>query len=245
MADFSQLTDRQKEIYEFIRDKIETRGYGPTVREIGEGFHIESPNGVMCHLKALEKKGLIIRRERSARAIQLVDRRPTGSGLPMLGNVAAGSPVEAIEQQERLEFTELFGGANRFALKVRGQSMIEDHIADGDYVVIHKREAARNGERVVAMIDGEVTLKHYYEDGERIPAGAGQRGDAANYGAQRASPDPRHPDWRGKKMLTGSIYRQTGRMRHLCLLARQTEYQLHQFFISALVALSRLWRLDA
>jgi repressor LexA len=168
MADFSQLTHRQKEIYEFIRDKIESRGYGPTVREIGEGFHIESPNGVMCHLKALEKKGLIIRRERSARAIQLVDRRPTGSGLPMLGNVAAGSPVEAIEQQERLEFTELFGGANRFALKVRGQSMIEDHIADGDYVVIHKREAARNGERVVAMIDGEVTLKRYYEDGEHI-----------------------------------------------------------------------------
>src|SRR5438874_6077074 len=99
MADFSTLTERQREIYEFIRDRIESRGYGPTVREIGLGFKIKSPNGVMCHLKALEKKGLIIRQEFSARAIQLVDHHPAGSGLPMLGLVAAGSPVEALEQQ--------------------------------------------------------------------------------------------------------------------------------------------------
>jgi SOS-response transcriptional repressor LexA len=85
MPDFSQLTERQKEIYEFIRDKIESRGYGPTVREIGDGFDIKSPNGVMCHLKALEKKGLIIREGRSARAIQLVDHRPASGGLPMYG----------------------------------------------------------------------------------------------------------------------------------------------------------------
>jgi repressor LexA len=168
MVDFSQLTNRQKDIYEFIRDKIESRGYGPTVREIGEGFGIESPNGVMCHLKALEKKGLIIRQERSARAIQLVNRRQAWSGLPMLGSVAAGSPVEALEQNERLEFNDLFGRPDYYALKVRGQSMIEDHIADGDYVVLHKQETARNGERVVAMIDGEVTLKRYYEDGDHI-----------------------------------------------------------------------------
>src|SRR4051812_35646896 len=135
MPDFSQLTERQREIYDFIRDKIESRGYGPTVREIGDAFKIESPNGVMCHLKALEKKGHIIRQERSARAIQLVDHHHVGSGLPMLGLVAAGSPVEAIEQQDRLEFNDLFGGPERYALKVRGQSMIEDHIDDGDYVV--------------------------------------------------------------------------------------------------------------
>ena len=168
MADFSQLTQRQKEIYEFIRDKIESRGYGPTVREIGLGFGIKSPNGVMCHLKALEKKGLIIRQEFSARAIQLVDHKRPSVGLPMLGNVAAGSPVEALEQQDRLEFGDLFAGPDRFALKVRGQSMIEDHIADGDFVVIHKQETARNGERVVAMIDGEVTLKRFYEESETI-----------------------------------------------------------------------------
>ena len=80
MSDFSQLTDRQREIYEFIRIKIESRGYGPTVREIGEAFEIKSPNGVMCHLKALSKKGLILREDRSARAIQLVNhRRPSGA----------------------------------------------------------------------------------------------------------------------------------------------------------------------
>jgi repressor LexA len=168
MPDFSHLTPRQKEIYEFIRQKIDSRGYGPTVREIGKGFDIKSPNGVMCHLKALEKKGLIIRELQSARAIQLVDHRPASLGLPLLGAVAAGSPVEAIEQQDRLEFGDLFGGANCYALKVRGHSMIEDHIADGDYVVIHKQESARNGERVVAMIEGEVTLKKYYEEQDTI-----------------------------------------------------------------------------
>ena len=168
MPDFSHLTERQKEIYDFILEKIESRGYGPTVREIGAAFKIKSPNGVMCHLKALEKKGLIERQEFSARAIKLVGYHPAGSGLPMLGLVAAGSPVEALAQDERLEFNELFGGADRYALRVTGESMIEDHIADGDYVVIHKRDTARNGERVVAMIDGDVTLKRYYEEGERI-----------------------------------------------------------------------------
>jgi repressor LexA len=169
MPDFSQLTKRQREIYEFIRDKIESRGYGPTVREIGLGFEIRSPNGVMCHLKALEKKGLIERQGFSARAIRLVDHHPAGTGLPLLGNVAAGSPVEALEQtQERLEFSDLFGGPNRYALKVRGQSMIDDHIADGDYVVIHRQETAHNGERVVAMINGDVTLKRYYEEADKV-----------------------------------------------------------------------------
>src|SRR5438132_8685830 len=105
MPDFRQLTDRQRAIYEFIRDRIETRGYGPTVREIGNGFGIKSPNGVMCHLKALEKKGLIKREGFSARAIMLLDRRPPSAGLPMLGLVAAGSPTQAVHQlDERLEF---------------------------------------------------------------------------------------------------------------------------------------------
>src|SRR5262245_57535132 len=168
MPDFSQLTERQREIYDFIRDKIETRGYGPTVREIGVGFEIKSPNGVMCHLKALEKKGLIKRTGYQARAIQLLDHRPFAAGLPMLGNVAAGTPTQAVAQEERLEFNELFGGPNHYALRVRGQSMIEDHIDDGDYVVIRKQETANNGERVVAMIDTEVTLKRYFRDKAQI-----------------------------------------------------------------------------
>jgi len=168
MPDFSQLTERQREIYDFIRNKIESRGYGPTVREIGQGFGIKSPNGVMCHLKALEKKGLIKREGFSARAIQLLDYQREGTGLPLLGLVAAGTPTEAVEQQERLEFSDLFGGPNRYALKVCGKSMIEDHIDDGDYVVIRQQEVAQNGERVVAMIDDEVTLKRFYLEKDRI-----------------------------------------------------------------------------
>jgi repressor LexA len=168
MPDLSQLTLRQKEIYEFIREKIDTRGYGPTVREIGQGFDIKSPNGVMCHLKALEKKGLIQREGFSARAIQLVGYRPGSAALPLLGLVAAGSPTQAVEQQEWLELNQLVGGENRYALKVKGQSMVEDHIQDGDYVIIEKQETARNGERVVAMVEGEVTLKRFFKERSRI-----------------------------------------------------------------------------
>lgn len=168
MADYSQLTERQKEIYEFIRIKIESRGYGPTVREIGDAFEIKSPNGVMCHLKALAKKGLIIREDRSARAIQLVNHRPPSVGLPLLGSVAAGNPLEAIDQNERLEVDALLAGPNRFALKVKGESMINDHIQDGDYVVIEQQAHAKNGERVVAMIDGDATLKRFYKEKDHI-----------------------------------------------------------------------------
>src|SRR5262249_50828182 len=123
MPDYSHLTERQREIYEFIRDKIESRGYGPTVREIGQGFDIKSPNGVMCHLKALEKKGLIKRETFSARAIQLVDHRPPSVGLPFLGLVAAGAPLAAVAQDDRLHLSELFDGPNIYALQVKGQSM--------------------------------------------------------------------------------------------------------------------------
>jgi repressor LexA len=168
MPDFSQLTERQREIYDFIKGKIETRGYGPTVREIGLAFEIRSPNGVMCHLKALEKKGLIKREGFSARAIQLIDHRPPSVGLPLLGAVAAGSPVEEVANEERIDFDQLFAGPEHYALKVRGQSMIEDHIDDGDYVVIRRQETARDGERVVARIDNEVTLKRYYSDKGKV-----------------------------------------------------------------------------
>jgi repressor LexA len=169
MPDFSQLTDRQREIYDFIRSKIETRGYGPTVREIGLEFKIKSPNGVMCHLKALEKKGLIQREGFSARAIRLIDH-PFGSrGLPLLGKVAAGVPIEAVEEaDERLDINQLFTGPEHFLLRVRGHSMIEDHIEDGDFVVIRRQKSAANGERVVVMVDGETTLKRFYRDGDGV-----------------------------------------------------------------------------
>jgi repressor LexA len=168
MPDFSSLTERQREIYEFIRNKIESRGYGPTVREIGLAFDIKSPNGVMCHLKALEKKGLIKREGFSARAIQLLDHRFGSAGLPFLGRVAAGSPTQAVPQDDRLEFKDLFSGPNNFVLQVHGQSMIEDHIEDGDFVVIQKKDTATDGERVVAMINDEVTLKRFYREKNHV-----------------------------------------------------------------------------
>jgi repressor LexA len=168
MADLSKLTQKQRKIYDFIKSKIESRGYGPTVREIGDGFGIKSPNGVMCHLNALVSKGLILRQGKSARAIQLVDHRPPGAELPLVGSVAAGPPTEAVAQDERLDFSGLFCGPDHYALRVRGQSMIEDHIDDGDFVVIRKQATAENGERVVAMIDNEVTLKRYYRDKSHV-----------------------------------------------------------------------------
>jgi repressor LexA len=121
----------------------------------------------MCHLKALEKKKLIQREGYSARAIQVMDYRP-GTELPLLGSVAAGAPIQAPTQDDRLNFNDMFGGQNHYALKVRGQSMIEDHIDDGDFVVIRKQETARQGERVVAMIDNEVTLKKFHQDRGKI-----------------------------------------------------------------------------
>ena len=148
MADYSQLTDRQREIYDFIREKIESRGYGPTVREIGMAFGIQSPNGVMCHLKALQKKKMITRPDKPlARAIQLVDHRPPGAHLPMYGNVAAGPAIDAEPQQDESVDFNSFCGAENFALRVQGDSMINDHIEDGDLVVIKRQQTASNGER--------------------------------------------------------------------------------------------------
>src|SRR4051794_8265372 len=143
MADLDLLTPRQRDIYKFIRSKIQGRGYGPTVREIGLEFHIKSPNGVMCHLKALQKKGLIHREPNMSRAIQLLDdptSAPQSAGIKLLGRIAAGPMTEAVEQSdEALEFSDWSDSDDKFALKVTGSSMIDEHIADGDYVVIQKR----------------------------------------------------------------------------------------------------------
>ena len=119
MASLEHLTERQREVYEFIRDKIRNRGYGPTVREIGLQFNISSPNGVMCHLKALEKKGLITREPNMSRAIMLATETPEGqsNGLPLRGTIAAGVLHEAVEQDERVDFGELFNADDLFVLK--------------------------------------------------------------------------------------------------------------------------------
>jgi repressor LexA len=169
MSIMDQLTERQREVYEFLRDKIRNRGYGPTVREIGDKFQISSPNGVMCHLKALEKKGLISREPNMSRAIQLSAEPIEVRGLPMAGRIAAGVLHEAIEQDERIDFAAIFEQKNQFVLKVSGDSMIEAQIADGDYVVVRKQRNARDGQIVVALTDeGEATLKRFYLEKNRI-----------------------------------------------------------------------------
>jgi repressor LexA len=167
---FDQLTKRQFDIYEFIRDKIQNRGYGPTVREIGEAFHISSPNGVMCHLKAIEKKGLITRAANKSRAIELSRAALEETrGLPLVGSVAAGAMHEAVEDRERVDFGEMFKKKNMFVLKVKGESMIDAHIADGDYVIVREQKNAQPGQMVVARTDeGEATLKYWHPESGRI-----------------------------------------------------------------------------
>ena len=166
----NQLTDRQQNVYDMIRELIVKRGYGPTVREIGEHFGIKSPNGVMCHLRALERKGLIRRSPNKSRAIELMhaaDR--SGNSLPMAGMVAAGPTTLAFEQNERIDFSEVLFGDDRFILRVSGDSMIDAHIADGDFVVIQKRNSAEVGQMVVAQTpEGEATLKYWYPEEGRI-----------------------------------------------------------------------------
>ncbi len=164
------LTTRQREVFELIRDKITNRGYGPTVREIGQHFSINSPNGVMCHLKALEKKGLITREPNMSRAIQLTTEAEEEKGMPLVGLIAAGNLSEAIQQSERFDFEEWFPAKrNNFALRVKGDSMIEAAIADGDVVICRRTKTAHKGDIVVALTDeGEATLKYWFPEARRI-----------------------------------------------------------------------------
>jgi repressor LexA len=155
----SQMTDRQQNVYEMIRALIVKRGYGPTVREIGEHFGIKSPNGVMCHLRALERKGLIRRSPNKSRAIELVEGFDRlGQSLPLAGIVAAGPTTLAFEQSDRVDFSEMFFKDDRFILRVSGDSMIDAHIADGDYVVIQKQDTAEAGQMVVAQSHTQILV---------------------------------------------------------------------------------------
>lgn len=170
MTSNMQLTERQQKVYDLIRELMIKRGYGPTVREIGEHFGIKSPNGVMCHLKALERKGLLKRSPNKSRAIELThgaDR--CGTAMQMAGRVAAGPTTLAFEQNDRIDLGEMFFRDDRFLLQVSGDSMINAHIRDGDYVVIQRKESANPGQMVVAQTpDGEATLKYWYPENGRI-----------------------------------------------------------------------------
>ncbi len=158
------LTKRQKEILEHIQGFMDRHGYSPSIEEIGAHFGFASPNAAFKHLKALERRGYIRRLTHSARSIELVrPAEPAAVALPLLGAIAAGTPIEALETVETVLVPADFTGRGaHFVLRVRGQSMIEEHIEDGDLVIVREAEAAANGEMVVALVDGE----------ERHPEGA-------------------------------------------------------------------------
>jgi repressor LexA len=166
------LTRRQKELLDYLRQYIHEHGYAPTLEEIGEHFSLTSLATVHKHLSNLEAKGIIRRTWNHSRAIELVEepRRSGAVELPLLGRVAAGAPIEELEDPDTISVPEeLIRRNNTFVLRVSGDSMIDDGIWDGDYIVVEERKDADNGETVVAVIDGETTVKRFYrEDGSTV-----------------------------------------------------------------------------
>lgn len=167
------LTDRQAEVYDFIRAYTERHGVAPKLREIADRLGIRSRGSVHRYLRAIADAGLIDIEPQRARGIRLeptrVPRRaPRGTVLPLLGRIAAGRPIEAIPDQDRIDLSEFFMGPGRFVLRVQGESMIEAGILDGDMVIVESRERANDGDVVVALIDNdEATLKRiqHHPDG--------------------------------------------------------------------------------
>jgi repressor LexA len=173
------LTKRQKEILDFIRSYRAEHGISPTQREIRETFRLSSFGTVQKHLKRLEEKGALSREWNRSRGISPKEEASGARGVPLLGLVAAGRPIEPFPHEESIEVpANLLGKGDHFVLRVRGESMVEDGILDGDYVVVAKRAKAESGQTVVALVRGEATLKRYYSEGARVrlqPANSAMR----------------------------------------------------------------------
>jgi len=165
------LTRRQHEIVEFIREYVLENEYAPTMQEMADYFGVARPT-IFEHIETLQAKGVLHRQPLKTRTIELAPEFASQpSALPLIGTIAAGSPIEAIESSEVLDLEDLFRGrpGETFVLPVRGNSMIDEQIRDGDYVIIEKRGQARNGETVVALIEGgDATLKKFYKEKGRI-----------------------------------------------------------------------------
>ena len=166
------LTRRQREILDYLKEFIDERGYAPSLEEIGARFGLSSLATVHKHLMNLQEKGFIRRAWNRSRSVELVPTRAGGGAvdLPLLGYVAAGEPIEAVVGAETVTVPEdLVGARETYALRVRGSSMIDEQIRDGDLVVVEDRRVARNGEMVVALLDGsDVTLKTFYREKNHI-----------------------------------------------------------------------------
>lgn len=178
----AELTFRQRQVLDFINERIAEWGYPPTIREIGEHLGIRSTNGVADHLKALKRKGYLTQRDMKSRTLTPVQHAAELApvtlaansdtvAVPILGKVAAGQPILAEEQAEGSVVVDsvLLGNHQKvFALKVVGDSMIEDGIFDGDYIFVRKRSHADPGDIVVVVIENEATVKRYYPEGDHI-----------------------------------------------------------------------------
>jgi len=172
------LTDRERDTYEFIRDHVARHGYPPKLQEIARGIGIRSRGTVHRYLQALQRAGLIAIERDRARGIRLLEAEPESSaGLPFLGRINAGQPLEAVPDAGYVDLTEFFMAPGRFVLRVQGESMIDDGILDGDFVIIEQRQSAREGEIVVALVDNDdATLKRFHDNRDGsitlIPANA-------------------------------------------------------------------------
>jgi len=175
------VTKRQKEVLDFVSSYVKDRGYSPSYEEMADGLKLASVATVHKHVSALEAKAYLKRSANMSRSLEVTQKwlreqdtragraLPPSMEVPLKGRIAAGTPVEAIAGDETLNFGDFAGDPGTFALQVRGDSMIEDHICDGDYVLIQKTDRVRNSDIVVALVDGmETTLKRYYDEGDRI-----------------------------------------------------------------------------
>jgi len=166
----AMLTKRQKQMAEYLESYINEHGYAPTLAEVGQYFGLSSLATVHKHLRNLEQKGVIKRQHNHSRALEVsqAQRRPPQTReLRLLGRVAAGQPIEAVEGQETISVPDEFVRRDdTFCLRVKGESMIEDGIRDGDYIIVEGRQTASNGETVVALLGNEATVKRYYREAD-------------------------------------------------------------------------------
>jgi repressor LexA len=167
------LTKRQREILDYLNEFIQQHGYAPSLEEVGRRFNLSSLATVHKHLTNLQEKGFIRRAWNRSRSVELLPSRSAGRAveLPLLGYVAAGQPIEAVATSESIAVPEslVTGKRDTYVLRVRGDSMIDEQIRDGDWVVVEDRRAADNGEMVIALVDGQdATLKKFYKENGRV-----------------------------------------------------------------------------
>jgi repressor LexA len=172
------ITKRQRQIYDFISDFVQKNGYSPSFEEIREGMGLNSLATVHKHISNLETKGLLTRDYNRSRSIDLLPPKGrlkqamsvnTTMVLPLMGRIAAGQPIEAIERNETISLADFVQSKEVFVLEVRGESMQDEHILDGDYVLVEKVKTAHNGDIVVALVDdNDATLKRFYREGDNI-----------------------------------------------------------------------------